>query len=243
MTIDDFFKKVSRHDSPGDSHRSRQLISTIGNGLMAFAHLGMEIAGADHDEPTAANRPSLFASEQQRAQSRDFAAMAQTRLRMAESVERRARERRREDRELAEQQRKNAQAEADSRRRDKLAEKQMEEADSRIEQRKKMATANAGKQRQRSTSGAKPFKWVHPTNGRTYRIDRSSWDKSAHTLFQIIVDDTRPATDGRGYPSAEEWRRHCYDVYSGRDRRESYIMRNLPTSRKGMEYLEGLTAK
>lgn len=222
---------------------SRRLLGAVGGGLRAIANLATTLAGAPSARlSTASGAPESAPARKSPAADRSRAYLAILRDRRDATL---AALRERRESELAAVRRQSAErrdaiAEAADTRRARLDGLRADEIASRTAARQAAAARQAQPKTSARRSQPATFTWVNPENGRRYNVSRPAWDKSSHSLFQIIVDDTRPEPDRRGYPSADEWRRHCNDVYSGRDRRESYIIRNLPSSPRGLEYLEKL---
>lgn len=242
VDITEIFNKRGS-DTSARIGQSVRLMRSLGSGLAAMANLASVERGAPSARFTKPKFDEWLAKESERSRDNEYLNLGRTRLAAAGMSLKERRDAQSTRDRAAEAERKAMLAEREQQRRDQMAEKKAAEIDSRIESRKASDTRKAARaSKPRSSQGASRggFQWVNPANGRTYHIGKSSWDKSAHSLFQIIVDDTRPAPDSRGYPSVEEWRRHCYDTYSGRDNRESYIIRNLPGSQRGLSYLERL---
>lgn len=231
------------------SRRRREVMGSVSGGLKALANLLTTTAGAPSARlsPFEGRLSETAAKERKSADDpeRRYLAAARSHFDASLRTLRSRRDQAVTDSRIAAEQRRVADAAAEQTRRERLTDKRIEQIDSRIANDTRRAEAAAGRRNAtgRSGSGGGNFTWVHPTTGRRYSVAKSAWDKSAHTLFQIVVDATRPAPDRRGYPTAEEWRRHCYETYRGRDRRESFIIRNLPTSAPALEYLTKLTAK
>lgn len=237
--------------------RRRQLIASIGGGLTALAGMAATMAGAprarsavDPVKLTSRAR-ELYDAEVRaadtRASRRSAQALAYLRAGADTDLKRRA-----ENRAAAEDAARSADRQAASLRADTQLELRAADTASRIAAREESAAARreaAEARRTRAASRPAPsgsrqgaarntFTWVHPDTGERYEVERNTWDKSSYTMFQLVVDATRPKPDSRGYPSVEEWRRHCFDTYTTADRRDAYIMRHLPEVKPAIDYLQ-----
>lgn len=247
MNLDDLLSVIGRNDT---QERGGRVLASVGGGLKALANLVTTVAGA----PSADLAPLPTASPRLKGITADPlpGRLAVARSHFDASLKRL--------RSLRDERLADARNERESRAADdaaagaaaarELTAKRIEQIDSRMANDARrtdaaVAASRAGaagrRTARRGAGSGGNFTWVHPDSGKRYSVPRQAWDKSAHTLFSIVVDATRPAPDSRGYPSAEEWRRHCYDTYRGRDRRESFIMRHLPTSPAALDYLSKLT--
>lgn len=228
---------------PGDGE---DLLPALGRGLGAMANLLTTVAGA----PSAKIAPRLSGRHQYKGysddkdQSRRYMAAARSRLDASLASLRERREERMTQARMASMEQERHLKEQREERAAHDAEERRELSRRRVAAEERRAAAAAEKGRRKSSSIGNrggSFTWVEPSTGRRYSVAKNVWDKSAHTLFQMVVDQTRPTPDSRGYPSVEEWRRHCYDTYSGRDRRESYIIRHLPEGGSALDYFKRLT--
>lgn len=213
-------------------------LRSIGRGISAIAGLAATMAGApapkretsaprgdgpkrNRRRPASASVPDL--------QQRLSAARRLSDISLAERRERRA--------ELAGQSQAAAVAESARVRRQsgRRDERRLALSESRA------AAASSG----RSPSRRQPstVTWIDPDSGRRYTVERGVWDKSSHTLFGLVVDATRPAPDERGYPSAAEWRRRCYESYPRRADRDAFIVDNVSGSPRALDYLRRMARR
>ncbi len=222
-----------------------ELLPTLGRGLGAMANLMTTIAGAPSAKPAAASSPRhQYKGYSDEDRSHRYMAAARSRLDASLASLRGRREERLAQERIASMEQERRLKEQREERATRNDEERRELAARRVaaQEQRAAATAAGGSRKSRSSGNAGgSFTWVEPSTGRRYSVAKNVWDKSAHTLFQMVVDQTRPTPDSRGYPSVEEWRRHCYDTYSGRDRRESYIIRHLPDGGSALDYFKQLT--
>lgn len=240
MTLDDLFSDRRRSDG---RERSRKLLGEIAGGLRAIANLGTTLQGAPSADPLPRRRDLYERSRATSAgDSRNL--YAEARMRTDASLARMKAER---DNRLAQAKINDIEArihreEDENRRREARSAKQLEEADARIaatiKRSEKSGSVTTGRRGKTYGGTGTTVRWIDPSTGERYAIDRGTWDKSSHTLFDIIVESTRPAPDSRGYPSAEEWRRHCRDTYGRRrDSRDAFIISNLPGNSAALDYM------
>lgn len=220
------------------------MLQGVGRGLKAMAEMAVVRAGGPPSPGDKGSGAELPAMEPELA--RTAAATAKARTAATYTAMRNRREER-----LAEA--RIAAGEAATARADTLAQKRVEEADARIADRNERRRMQAEREKER---GAKPsggggrgtarrrFTWVHPQSGESYSVDRDVWDKSIHTLYDMVVEGSCPEPDSRGYPNAKEWRRHCDTNYNTRAHtRENFVITHLPGNEKALEYLKTLTRK
>lgn len=231
--------------------RRRRLIASIGGGLSAMANMAVTLAGApssdvsDRVASLTDRVRRIYDRETERADRRADRESRETLARVRQQADLGLRQRREERQEkeseerILSMRRQAGSREAADRRADRIAESRIADTESRIAVRQ--AASAKPKPSSRSASRRESsFTWVHPDTGENYRVSRSTWDKSSYTIFQMVVDATRPKPDKRGYPSQEEWRRYCFDTYSSADRRDAYIMRHLPVVPAALDYLKRL---
>lgn len=229
-------------------------MTAVGGGLAALANMATTAAGApsgsgaerlaEASERARSRYLDEMEREDRRRKERDTALLQ--RLRTGSAL-RTAFNRDRREQQAAER-RANAEKAAATRaeRADERAERADRRAERRLEmqERREAAAENRGRQRSSGSTRTTPtFTWVDPGTGDRYTVARSTWDKSSYTLFGMVVDATRPEPDSRGYPAADEWRRHCFDTYTTAARRDAYIMRHLPEVPDAMRYLKRLSGK
>lgn len=239
---------TSEHTATNPGRRG-ELLAAIGGGLAALANLGTTLAGAPDsdgaDRMAAASgraadryRQALDREEKRRSaragEKHRADALTLQRLRAGASIDLAERRERRLE-EAAVLRAETAKMAAE--RADRAGER-AERADRRAEERHAERHRNGQK-----SSRSPAFTWIHPESGERYTVDRATWDKSSYTLFQLVVDATRPQPDSRGYPAPGEWRRHCYDSYPTASGRDSYIMRHLPEVPEALHYLKRMARR
>ncbi|MCM1110855.1 MAG: hypothetical protein NC336_06585 [Clostridium sp.] len=252
MRLDQIFGEALGDTRPDSGDRRRQrarsLMSTVGSGLKAVINLATTMAGS----PSAELREPDMGAVGRKLQRPEVApALAEARARSeaslgrlrAEREERLSRAREEAVREQIHEQTRRADrqdAESETRRREAESRVRLNEARTRAQNVAADNPArNSGNRKSGGTSRKSTISWTDPSTGERYDVDRGEWDKSSHTLFDIVVETSRPEPDQRGYPSDEEWYRHCRDTYGHtRDSRDAYIIHNLPGNARALEYLK-----
>ena len=248
-------RKLEDEKTKGDvgQMRRRHLIAAIGGGLSALANMVGVMRGAPSSATAETMAQKLtqqsrriYDAERKRADDREAreSAAAMQRIRTEADISLASR---REQRQAEAQAETSARAKAADERAERLTQSRIAEAESRMASRQAAEEARTQKEERkpRLSTSRRPvksasFTWVHPATGERYAVEQSTWEKSAYTMFQMVVDATRPTPDSRGYPTVEEWRRHCFDTYNRSDRRDAYIMRHLPNVPEAMKYLRKL---
>lgn len=245
MTIDDLF---AADDDNGNRRRQQadSILQSVNAGMKALANLYTTLEGAPSVQADAIPRNRRLASSRSR-DSGNLATMVRIRTAAADSMARRRRSDKLADARIATMEHADSRAaekqKTDTERADRLAQKRMAQVEAQTALANRRAEVAAAKARAapatRRKSGGSTVVWIDPVSGERYSVDRGTWDKSSHSLFDMVVESTRPSPDSRGYPSAQEWERHCRDTYGrSRDTREAYIFRNLPGNSRALDYLK-----